>query len=223
MVLLILSANTGIIIFLNIVPLNYACIGPYMLNTPDNSEISRLELYATSIRSRRTINFFKNNPVETSVILEAIELARWAPNHKKTEPWHFHLLGPRICVQVKDLITDIKAVGRSDTARIAIRERLDAIPGWLVMTCNVSTDPIQQSEDYAACACAAQNMMLYLWQAGVGMKWTTGNVIRDERFLQLMRVDKTRKFVTGLFWYGYPQHVPEQTRKSLEEIVEITD
>jgi len=194
-----------------------------MLNTLDKSEVSRLELYATSIRSRRTINFFNNNPVDTSLILEAIEVARWAPNHKKTEPWHFHLLGPKICLQVKDLITDIKAAGQPDSARIAIRERLDAIPGWLVLTCDVSTDSFQQTEDYAACACAAQNMMLYLWQAGVGMKWTTGKVIRDDRFLQLLKIDKTRQFVTGLFWYGYPEHVPEQTRKPLDRIVEITE
>lgn len=194
-----------------------------MLNTPENSEISRLEMYATSIRSRRTINFFKKNPVETSLILEAIEVARWAPNHKKTEPWHFHVMGPRICEQVKELITDIKAAGQPDTARITIRERLNAIPGWLVMTCEVSTDPVQQLEDYAACACAAQNMMLYLWQAGVGMKWTTGKVIRDTRFSQLMGIDINRKFVVGLFWYGYPEQVPEQTRKSLETIAEITE
>jgi nitroreductase len=194
-----------------------------MLNKPVNSNAEWLELYANSLRSRRTVNFFKNTPVDSSLILDAMEVARWAPNHRKTEPWYFHLLGSRVCGQVKELITDIKAVGQAETARIAIRDRLDAIPGWLVMTCDVSTDPVQQYEDYAACACAAQNMMLYLWQAGVGMKWTTGKVIRDERFFQLMGIDKTRRFVVGLFWYGYPEQIPQQTRKPLENIMEITE
>ena len=30
----------------------------------------------------------------------------------------------------------------------------------------------------AACAAAVQNLMLYLWKAGVGSKWTTGDITR---------------------------------------------
>ena len=62
----------------------------------------------------------------------------------------------------------------------------------------------QQEEDYAACACAVQNLMLYLWQAGIGVKWTTGQVTRDPRLYEILGVDGDMERVTGLFWYGYP-------------------
>ncbi len=193
------------------------------MNTVNSIDSQQLELYASSIRSRRTINFFKRDPVPDSLILDAIEVARWAPNHKKTEPWHFHLLGTATQRQVKALITDIKAEEQGDAARKAISERLDAIPGWMVISCDVSTDPIRQIEDFAACACAAQNMMLYLWQARVGTKWTTGKVIRNQAFFDLLGIDKNNQMVVGLFWYGYPERVSEQTRKPLSEITNLLD
>ena len=51
---------------------------------------------ASVIRERRTINLFEAEPVGQQPLLDAIELARWAPNHRLTEPWRFYLLGPQI-------------------------------------------------------------------------------------------------------------------------------
>jgi len=183
----------------------------------------QLALLAECIKSRRTVNFFKMDKVKDELIHTAIEVARWAPNHKKTEPWHFLILGPSIQKQLKALITDIKAEGQQGTARAAIYDRLDAIPGWLVISCDVSSDMIRQFEDYAACACAAQNMMLYLCQAGVGVKWTTGKVIRDQRFFELLGLDMRYQMIVGLYWYGYPDHQPEQTRKPVEDVLRKID
>ena len=80
-----------------------------------------------------------------------------------------------------------------------------------------------QQEDYAACCCAAQNLMLTLWDKGVGVKWTTGAVVRDERFYELLDVDKTVEKIVGLFWYGYPAQNPEQSRREVEEISTMLD
>ena len=189
-------------------------------NSMDNLELNK---FANSIRSRRTINFFKLEPVPDSLILDAIEVARWAPNHKKTEPWHFHLLGKQTQEKVKAVITDIKVKEQGDGAHQSIRARLDAIPGWLVLSCDVSAESTRQFEDYAACACAAQNLMLYLWQAGVGTKWTTGKVIRTQAFYDILGLEMKNQLIVGLFWYGYPDQLPAQTRKPLEEITKRLD
>ena len=61
--------------------------------------------------------------------------------------------------------------------------------------------------------------MLYLWQRGVGAKWTTGGVTRDPRFYELLGLDATKEAVVGLFFYGVPKVVPEQKRKPVGEIV----
>ncbi len=98
-------------------------------------------------------------------------------------------------------------------------KRWRAMPGWLVVTCENSADPIQAREDYAACCCAIQNLMLALWGEGIGVKWNTGVVINDPRFCDLILVDPQVETVVGLFWYGYPAEVPETRRKSVEEIL----
>jgi len=188
---------------------------PEFDNNPDNTELIKI---AELIRSRRTINFFRPDPVPDSLIREAIEVARWAPNHKLTEPWHFYILGKQSLTQVKNLITEIKSTGQSESVRDGVRKRLDAIPGWLVVTCKKSAETITQMEDYAACSCAVQNMMLYLWSAGIGVKWTTGKVIRDDRLFKILNLEDSSEMIAGLFWYGYPEVITAQNRKAVTEI-----
>ncbi len=61
--------------------------------------------------------------------------------------------------------------------------------------------------------------MLYLWKAGVGSKWTTGDITRDERFFDIIGLDPEAEFVVGLIWYGYPKLTPQQSRKDLTEVL----
>ena len=92
-------------------------------------------------------------------------------------------------------------------------------PGWLVVTCQRSEDELRQQEDYAACAAAVQNFLLYLWKAGVGSKWTTGDITRETRFFDILDIDADREFVVGLVWYGYPKVTPEQSRKPFDDVL----
>jgi nitroreductase len=80
-----------------------------------------------------------------------------------------------------------------------------------------------QREDYAAVCCAIQNLTLYLSEAGVACKWTTGLITRDQRLFDIMTIDADREFVVGLFWFGYPKTLPTQTRREVEEILTVTD
>jgi nitroreductase len=170
------------------------------------------------IKSRRTINFYQQKSVSISELTRAIEIARWAPNHKKTEPWHFYILGKKTRNKVIQLITDIKSAGKGDAVRESTQKRLDDIPGWFVLTSDLSNNPIEQQENYAACCCAAQNMMLVLWRNNIGVKWTTGDVTRDQRFYTLLNINKDARRIVGLFWYGYPSMVPKQKRKPVKDI-----
>ena len=61
--------------------------------------------------------------------------------------------------------------------------------------------------------------MLYLWQRGIGVKWTTGGITRDQRFYDLLSIDRGRERIVGLFYYGVPKVVPERKRRPVEEIV----
>ena len=188
--------------------------------TEDHKQLRRL---AERIRSRRTTKIFLKQAVDRKLILEAIEVARWAPNHHLTEPWHFYVLGEQKIQECIDLTRTVVTELKDSKMGEFKAQSAAAIPGWLVVTCNKSEDELLQREDYASCACAVQNLMLYLSEAGVATKWATGPITRDSRFYELLGIDAGNAFVVGIIWYGYPKITPEQTRKDVAEIVTETD
>lgn len=171
------------------------------------------------IRRRRTIELFRADPPPRAAVLAALDAARWAPNHKHTEPWQFHLLGPETAAAIVELNARLTEASKGAAAAALKRERWSAVPGWLAVTCARSDDPVRQEEDYAACCCAAQNLALALWDAGIGVKWSTGEVTRHAEFFRLLDVDPAARKIVGLFWYGYPASVPEQRRRPLGEVL----
>lgn len=188
--------------------------------TDDRKHLRRL---AERIRSRRTTKLFLKQPVDRKLILDAIEVARWAPNHHLTEPWHFYVLGSQKIQESVDLtqvvVTEIKNAKLGEFKA----ECAAAIPGWLVVTCDKSDDELQQLEDYASCACAIQNLMLYLSEAGVATKWATGPITRDVRFYELLGADPSAALVVGIIWYGYPKITPTQARQDVSSIITETE
>lgn len=182
--------------------------------TPDLREIEEL------IKGRRTINLYLQTPVPEALVRNAVEAATWAPNHHVTEPWRFYLLGPETIERCLDLCSDIVRDKKGDKAARLKRESWAEKPGWLVVTCQRSDDELRQQEDYAACSAAVQNLSLYLWQADVGTKWTTGAITRDPRFADIIGFDPDEAFVVGLVWYGYPKLTPTQARRPLDEVLE---
>lgn len=169
------------------------------------------------LRERRTVHDFRPEAVPESLVERALELARWAPNHHRTEPWRFYLLGPRARAAIAELNAGLVAARQGERAAEIKLKRWQAVPGWLVMTSSASVDALREQEDYAACCCAAQNFMLALWSAGVGVKWTTGAVVREAGFADIVGLDPLAERVVGLFWYGWPAGpLTEQQRRPLD-------
>ncbi len=189
---------------------------PQSAQRPDTE---MLEGLAAVIRGRRSINLFEPSPVGTAELMEAIELARWAPNHRLTEPWRFYLIGRATAAELVTFGADYDRAVKGERAGEARRARLQSIPGFFAVTCRKSEDELTQREDYAACCCAIQNLMLYLWQRGIGVKWTTGGMTRQERFYEILGIDSNAELVVGFFWYGRPKVVPTQKRRDVADIV----
>ena len=135
----------------------------------ENSRTSAAAL-AEVVRGRRSIDLFESAPIAHDVLLEAIDVARWAPNHRLTEPWRFWLIGPKTRESLISLAVAIDTAAKGERAGAARRERLSAVPGFFVLTSSRNSDALTEREDYGACWCAGQNLMLYLWQRGVGVK-----------------------------------------------------
>jgi nitroreductase len=177
------------------------------------------EAIGAVLRGRRSIDLYRAEPIGTLELLEAIDHARWAPNHRLTEPWHFYLIGKQTAHAIIELAAQLDAAVKGEAAGAARRARLLGIPGFFVLTSRRSEDQLLEREDYAACCCAAQNLMLYLWGCGIGVKWTTGGITRQQRFYELLGIDAAKEAVVGFFWYGLPKVVPIQKRRETVEIV----
>ncbi|CAB9516363.1 Nitroreductase [Seminavis robusta] len=177
--------------------------------------------------SRRTINSFEAElpPYWEMKLTAAVEAATYAPNHKLTEPWRFHLLGNEAIQRVCELNAELVSSSKGPAAGAKKLERWLAMPGWLVVTQVVV---VQQSddddscdnpmsmarEDYAACCCAVQNLCLSLHANGMGTKWTTGPVNFDPRFAEAVGLPENER-VVGTIWFGKPVSVPSAPRKKL--------
>ena len=190
-----------------------------MVGKIPEGETRNLRILAERMRGRRTTNQFLRQKISKKLVRDAIELARWAPNHHLTEPWKFYLFGDATIAACARLIGEIAAERKTAEFGAFKEQAASVIPGWLLVTCRKSDDELLQREDYASCCCAVQNLMLYLSEAGVATKWTTGAVTRDQRLFDLLQIDSAQEFVVGLFWYGYPRILPDQARKELGDIL----
>ena len=191
-----------------------------------------------NLLTRRTIQSFEPNlPEDWELKLEkALEAAVNAPNHKRTEPWRFHLLKNQsirnVCELNARLVTEKKGAAAGDKKL----KRWLNMPGWLVVTCrkngsssssdddnnNKFDDPMSLArEDYAACCCAVQNLCLSLHAQGMGTKWTTGPVNFHPDFSKAVGFDAQEEYVVGTIWFGTPAVVPSAPVKkmSLENVL----
>lgn len=153
--------------------------------------------------------------------------ATFAPNHKRTEPWRFHLLGPAAIRRVCELNARLVADGKGAEAGAKKLKRWLAMPGWLVATC-VRSEAVSMDEpagvareDYAACCCAVQNLCLSLHADGLGTKWTTGAVNFHPEFAEAAGLDEN-EYVVGTIWFGTAKGAPPAPplkKRRLDEVL----
>ena len=174
----------------------------------------------TLIRERRTIHDYQSEGcISLDKVKEIIASACWAPNHHLTEPWHFYLLGKETINEVCDLNQQMLGETRSKEEVERKITRWRNIPGWLVVTCHQSEDELRFMEDYAACACAMQNIMLSLWEQGMGSKWSTGPITREQAFYDCVWIDPKLERIMGILWYGKPELIPQPTRQPTAQFI----
>ena len=101
-----------------------------------------------AIRARRTHKQYGSAPLDGETLLELIDLARFAPNHKLTQPWRFRALGPEIRSRIDELAGEREAM------------KLRRAPTLVLATALLSGDPLVDEEDLHATACAVYAVLL---------------------------------------------------------------
>lgn len=175
-----------------------------------------------ALRTRRTIQRFLPDPVPDEVIERALAAAVMAPNHKSTWPFRFVLPGPEARQRLFAVGLRLKSAKRGPSPELEAAVRADMLtPARLVVVVQrVAEDAGRAEEDYAACACAAQNLMLSVHADGYGAKWGTGGPTRDPESFAALGLEAGKDKVVAFVWVGVPALIPNAPlRPPLAELV----
>lgn len=132
-----------------------------------------------AIHERRDIDAFGDACPSREVIARLIEAARWAPNHRLSQPWRFHVFTGAARDEFADGIASwLGSTGQPESLATSARAKLNRAPVALFLTqAGVSDDATRDLEDYAACACALQNLLLAAEAEGLAAHTSTDRLI----------------------------------------------
>jgi nitroreductase len=147
------------------------------------------------IRTRRTHKSFGPEPVPPEVIDELLELARWAPNHHRTNPWRFRVLGPETLERLKE------AAGSAEAPKL---ERARTL---VVASALLTGDLQQDEEDICATASAIYLVLLAAHARGLAGYWRTPHVLRTKAGRDAVGLPQGERFL-GLIHLGTPRSDP---------------
>ena len=154
-----------------------------------------MELEA-AIRTRRTHKVYAREPIDRETLDELFELARWVPNHKLTNPWHFRVVGPSALKRLKAAIGDPVAAAK-----------LDRAPTLVAVSATQSGDPVSDEEDVLATGTAAYVVLLAAHGRGLAGYWRTPDVLRTAAGRAALHVPDDQR-VLGLLYLGHPRQEP---------------
>ena len=148
-----------------------------------------------AIRTRRTHKSFGREPVPREVVEELFDLARFAPNHRLTQPWRFRVLGPEALARLKEAAGPVEA------------PKLDRAPTLVVASARLSGAQEQDEEDVCAAAAAIYGVLLAAHARGLASYWRTPAVLRSAAGRAAVGIPDGER-VLGLIHLGLPVTEP---------------
>lgn len=181
-----------------------------------------MQLY-DAIHRRRTIHDYLDRPLPEGAFERIIDAAHQAPNHKLTWPWRFSRIGRE--TREKTLLPlgiRLKApTGRDPSPKLVakITEKLMHPAELVVVSLVRCDDAFRAREDYAAAACAIQNLQLAATAEGAGAKWSSGGLTTHPETYAAVGIDPEVEEIIAFVWIGVPAKVPSIKRPPLEAVL----
>jgi nitroreductase len=161
----------------------------------------------TAIRSRRTHKRYGAEPVDDDTLAELLDLGRFAPNHKLTQPWRFRILGPETRALIEDAAGEKEAV------------KLRRAPTLVLATAKLSGDPLTDEEDLHATACSVYAILLGATARGLASYWRTPAVFGEQAVRELLSLDGGERVVALIHLGPIEGDPPAKEREPVEAVV----
>ena len=145
--------------------------------------------------ARRTHKEFGAEPVPREVLLDVLDVARYAPNHHLTQPWRFRVLGPETLAALQE------CAGESEA------KKLRRAPTLVIASAALTGEVLTDEEDVCATAAAIMLVLLAATERGLASYWRTPAILRTARGREAIGVAAGER-VLGLLHFGAAAREP---------------
>jgi len=176
------------------------------------------------IKDRRTIypEQFSSRKVHKELVEVLLNNAIWAPTHGLTQPWRFIVIAEDARVKLGETLANayMGAVPKEDQkdskiSKLLNRPQQASVAIALIME-RESDTKITVRDDFAAIACAVQNMHLTATAYGLGAFWSTPGIMNSPPVRSFLELNENQECV-GFFYLGYPSiDWPHGQRRPIE-------
>ena len=169
---------------------------------------------------RRTVNDFENKKIPSELVKKAIKAGNLAPCHRLTFPWRFKNIGQKSRQKISKKYLEIKSENKTLTKNIK-QKLVSKImnSSHLIIASQIKNDDSKiDLENYAACSCAIQNIMLSLASNNIGSKWSTGRITEDRETYEITGINSEKEKIIGFIFIGLGKIPPKIKRPKLETI-----
>jgi len=166
------------------------------------------------IRNRVSSNKFTNTKVENNLIIELLDQAVYAPNHKMREPWRFIILeGNGKLNFIQKYLDEIHEEQKDEIKKTM--EKVFQAPMVVAFVMPKNSDYSDELEDLQAISAVIQNFLLLLEEQGLGSFWKTPKYIESDLFKEVLGLN-TNEIIAGLIMVGYAQskNLPKPRKKA---------
>lgn len=164
-----------------------------------------------AIRTRRTWKSYSGEPLTRDELDELFELARWAPNHKLTQPWRFRVVGPTARERLREVTAEAAREGAPEGAEVetvvaVALKKLEMAPTIVAVTSLRNPDPALDVEDFASSSVAAYLLLLAAHAKGFASFWRSPGVLHSIEGSAALGIDAGEEAL-GLIYLGRPGEV----------------
>lgn len=196
----------------------------------------RMDYVADLIKKRRSVRKYSARKVESNILHEVLEAARWAPSAHNAQPWRFivliddalkHDLAEAMAnVWTADMIKDGASIEIRESMATASVERFTHAP-VLIVACLTMNDMIKYADELRqkcerdlavqSLGAAIQNMLLAAHSKGLGACWFCAPIFCKDTVRKVLKIPEDVE-PQALIILGYPAEKPSApSRKPLQD------